>query len=427
MQKSLLSILLPAKPSPLVSITSIVLSMTMMALGSGLMFAYIPFALAQNGYPAWIAGSAVTAIAAGGIIGCLIAGPIIRRVGHARAFACCAALVVLSASIIALNIDPENWLFARFLYGLASNGNFIVTQSWLNHSSDNSWRGKAISVFYMAYVVGVGTGAFIFGFLPDNGASAPVLAIMFAAAGILPIGLTRLATPPPPERVDIDLKKTWKISPVGLIGIAASGGLSMLVQGFTPIYAAANNLGQRDIALLMFLMQLGMLAIQLPLGAISDRIDRRYVLVTTCLLACVLATGAAIIPFNGLLLTVLIFAAWSGATETIYSVSNAHANDRANPNDYVPLASTMLVAWSVAAFIFPAIVTAITPIVGSKAFMYAAIPIALVTAGFAAIRMTRRDAVPDEETENFEFRSATIPNAEILVNPEEIDEQIKPS
>jgi MFS family permease len=412
------------RTTPLISITSILMSISFMALGSGLMFAYIPFTLTRQGYPAWIAGSAVTAIAAGGIVGCLLAGPLIRRVGHARIFACFAALSIFSVALVATGVWPAGWLTARFIYGMASNGIFIVAQSWLNHSSDNSWRGRAMSVFYMAYVIGLGCGSFLFGQLPDEGRLAPLISIMFSTLGILPIGLTRLDTPPPPEKVHIDIRTTWQISPVGLIGILASGGLSMLVQGFTPIYAATNGMGQSQIAMLMFLMQLGMLAVQLPLGALSDRIDRRIVLIGTFLLVAVMAFAAAAIPFAGLLLVAVIFALWSGATETIYSVSNAHANDRANPEDFVTLASTMLVAWSAAAFVLPAIVTVVTPIIGPKAFMYAVIAVSLPTAGFVLYRLRRRTAVSEQESENFELRSAQMPNVEVLVNPEENEPQL---
>lgn len=410
--------------SPLASISSIILSMTAMAIGSGMMFAYIPFTLSQSGFPSWVAATAVTSIAAGGVVGCLIAGPMIRRVGHARVFSCFAALILISTGIIALGIDAYGWIAARFLYGIAANGNFIVTQSWLNHASENSWRGRAMSFFYMAYVLGIGVGSFIFGYMPDGGAAVPVAAIICVAIGILPIGLTRLAAPPAPERTSIDLVATWKISPVGLIGIFASGGLSMLVQGFTPIYAADIGFGQREIAWLMFLMQLGMLGVQLPLGALSDRIDRRIVLIGTCLLISAMAFTAAINPFTGLLVLALIFAIWSGATETIYSVSHAHANDRADPDDFVTLASTMLVAWSAAAFVLPAAVTALTPSFGPQVFMYFVVVMALLTAVFVAIRLRQREAVPDEETEAFGLRTAQAPNADVYYSPDKEEEPV---
>ena len=401
------------------SITSIIASMTLMALGNGIMFAYVPFALTQAGEPAWVAGTAVTLIAGGGVIGCLIAGPLIARVGHARMFSVFSAIIILSAAIVALGVIPWAWLASRFLYGIAMNGNFIVTQSWLNHSSANSWRGRAMSIFYLGYVLGLGTGAFIFGQIPAAGNMAPIATIMFACIGILPIALTKLATPPPPEGVTIALARTWKTSPVGFVGIMASGGLSMLVQGFTPIYAAQRGLSQGDISLLIFLMQLGMLGVQVPLGALSDKIDRRLVLLIACGLIATMALLATQVTFASILMAALIFAIWSGATESVYSIANAHANDRAKPEDYVPLASTMLVAWSAAAFVVPGVVTVITPSLGPVAFMYVIIALALAYGMFVMVRLTRRDAVPDEHTEQFEIRSAQIPNAETLMPNEE--------
>ncbi len=397
------------------SIFSIVFAMAISAVGSGIIFAYVPFTLAEGGYPPWIGGSAVTAIAAGGLGGCLAAGPLIRRVGHARAFACAAALVILSGIMVAIGVVPAAWIASRALYGFASNANFIVVQSWLNHAAANEWRGRAMSTFYMSYVVGLGTGSLMFGYLPSGDNTAPLVAVACYTLSILPIGLTSLSSPPPPESVSIDLKKAWRISPVALAGIFASGGLSMLVQGFTPIYAAGEGMARESVALLMFLMQLGMLGIQYPLGALSDFIDRRKVLVISCLLIAASACAAVFTSFELFIVAVLVFAIWSGSTETIYSISNAHANDRADPSDYVPLSSTMLVAWSVSAFIFPAIVTAATPVAGPKAFMYAAIFVALSYAAFALARIILASR-PAETGDAGGYRSAQLPNAEVLVS-----------
>jgi hypothetical protein len=112
---------------------------------------------------------------------------------------------------------------------------------------------------------------------------------------------------------------------------------------------------------------------------------------------------------------VAVFAVWSGATETIYSISNAHANDKADSGDYVALASTMLVGWSVSAFIMPGIVTAVTPILGPKAYMGACIAIAVCFAVFALYRVFATRVSKPTETEHFEIMTSQVPNAENLV------------
>ncbi|MEZ0002715.1 MFS transporter [Sinorhizobium fredii] len=400
--------------SSLLSIASIVTSMTAVAIGNGMMLAYVPFVLTRSAAPDWVPGAAVTAIAFGGLIGCVLAGPLIRRVGHARAFSCSMALVILAAVLISLGVHPLLWIFARALYGAAANTNFIISQSWLNHASDNHWRGKAMALFYMAYVIGLGAGAWLFGRIPVDGNIAPIITIFFTAIAILPIGLTRLPTPPAPARVSIDIAMAWRSSPVAFIGVLASGGLSMLVQGFTPIYAATNAMSQEDVAALMFVMQFGLLVIQYPMGSLSDRVDRRIVLVATCALIVAAGLAALVVSFDSLLLLMLVFALFAGAVETVYSIANAHANDRTDPADYVPLASTMLVAWSAAATLVPMFVTLLTPAFGAQLFIYSTMGVAVLYAAFVLVRLRMRERVPPQLCETFELRSAQVPNAGAL-------------
>ncbi|ASY71254.1 MFS transporter [Sinorhizobium fredii] len=400
--------------SSLLSIASIVTSMTAVAIGNGMMLAYVPFVLTRSAAPDWVPGAAVTAIAFGGLIGCVLAGPLIRRVGHARAFSCSMALVILAAVLISLGVHPLLWIFARALYGAAASTNFIISQSWLNHASDNHWRGKAMALFYMAYVIGLGAGAWLFGRIPVDGNIAPIITIFFTAIAILPIGLTRLPTPPAPARVSIDIAMAWRSSPVAFIGVLASGGLSMLVQGFTPIYAATNAMSQEDVAALMFVMQFGLLVIQYPMGSLSDRVDRRIVLVATCALIVAAGLAALVVSFDSLLLLMLVFALFAGAVETVYSIANAHANDRTDPADYVPLASTMLVAWSAAATLVPMLVTVLTPAFGAQLFIYATMAVAVLYAAFVLVRLRMRERVPPQQCETFELRSAQVPNAGAL-------------
>jgi len=405
-------------PSSLWSIASIVASMTAVAIGNGMMLAYVPFVLTRSAAPDWVAGAAVTAIAFGGLIGCVMAGPLIRRVGHARAFSCSMALVILAAVLISLGVNPFLWVLARALYGAAANTNFIITQSWLNHASDNHWRGKAMALFYMAYVIGLGAGAWLFGQVPAEGNIAPIVTIFFTAIAILPIGLTRLPTPPAPAKASIDIAMAWRNSPVAFIGVLASGGLSMLVQGFTPIYAAANAVSQESVATLMFVMQFGLILIQYPMGALSDRIDRRLVLVATCALIVAAGLAALVVSFGSFLLLIFVFAIFAGAVETVYSIANAHANDRTDPEDFVPLASTMLVAWSAAATVVPMLVTMLTPVFGVHLFIHATNVVAVLYAVFVLVRLRMRERVPPQLCETFEIRSAQVPNARAFAEAE---------
>jgi MFS family permease len=398
------------KPSaPLIAIASVVVSMALIAVGNGLMFAYIPVRLGAEGFdPTW-AGLIITGLSAGGLAGCILTGPLVRRVGHARAFMVLSALIALSNAAVGAGTHPIVWIAARALYGFSICGLFIVAQSWLNDAVANAIRGRVMAFFYVAYVAGLGVGYGTLALVDINTAEAPLVGIAFTALSILPVGMTRLAQPPAPRAASVALRRAWRISPVGVAGMLAVGGLSMAIAGFAPIHATAKGYSQADVALLLSAMPVGTLILQIPLGWISDRTDRRYVLIAASALAA--GAGAFALGFDGgaLAALIVIYVVWDGASESIYSLASAHAADRAGKDDMVALSSSLLFAWSLSGFIVPGIVTALSAIYGTQAFVYVAIVIATGFCLFMLWRVATTQAVPATETGSFAPMTAQAP------------------
>lgn len=411
-------------PTPAIAVASIILSVGLVAIGNGLMFAFIPLRLAAEGFsPTW-AGAILTALAAGGMVGCFMTGHMVRRVGHARVFMTLTAIVILSNAFIGMMTEPYLWLGSRVLYGFAMNGLFIVAQSWLNDVLENNIRGRVMAIFYVTYVVALGLGSFSLRFIDIATNAAPMIGVVFAAVSIIPVGLTRLRPPPPPETASIALKLAWQVSPVGVAGMLAVGGLSMMVAGFAPIHATAAGLSQQDVALLMFAMPVGTILIQIPAGWISDRMDRRYVLVASSLLVIVGGILATRVDGGALIWMLAVYMIWSGATEAIYSISSAHAGDRAHKGDLVALSSTMLFAWSLSGFLIPGGTTLLTAVFGTEAFMYVAIVVAVAFCAFVLWRIRLAEAPSSEETTDFAPLPAQVPlPAELAFYPDETAEE----
>jgi MFS family permease len=167
--------------APLIAIASVIISMALIAIGNGLMFAYIPVRLGDDGFdPTW-AGLIVTGLSAGGLAGCILTGPMVRRVGHARAFMVLSALIALSNAAIGAGPIPLLWIAARALYGFAICGLFIVAQSWLNDALPNSIRGRVMAVFYVAYIAGLGVGYATLAAIDIHTAAASLIGITFTA------------------------------------------------------------------------------------------------------------------------------------------------------------------------------------------------------------------------------------------------------
>jgi MFS family permease len=405
--------------APAIAVASVILSMMLIAVGNGLLFAYVPVRLGSIGLPPTWAGLILTGLSAGGMVGCFLTGAIVRRVGHARAFMTFSAMIILSNAAIGVGTYPVLWVAARAFYGFAICGLFIVAQSWLNDAVGNAIRGRVMAIFYIAYIVGLGLGSLTLTLVDLETNAAPFVAIVFAALSIIPVGMTTLRAPPPPESASIAFRQAWRISPVGLAGMLAVGGLSMMVAGFAPIHATASGFTKNEVSFLMVSMELGTILVQLPFGWISDRTDRRYVLIAAALL--VIAAGVAATQTIGaaFIVVTLVFMIWSGATESIYSISSAHANDRAGKDELVALSSTMLFAWSLSGFVIPGAATALTAAFGTEAFMFIAIGIAAVFCGFVAWRVTQKPAAPADAGPGFAPMSAQAPlPAELAFPPD---------
>ncbi|RWG92225.1 MFS transporter [Mesorhizobium sp.] len=402
----------PGQSAPLIAIASVIVSMALIAIGNGLMFAFIPVRLGADGFdPTW-AGLIVTGLSAGGLAGCILTGPLVRRVGHARAFMVLSALIALSNVAIGAGPMPLLWIAARALYGFAICGLFIVAQSWLNDALPNAIRGRVMAVFYVAYIAGLGVGYATLAAIDIQTAAAPLIGIAFTELSILPVGMTRLAQPPAPQAASVALGQAWRISPVGVVGMLAVGGLSMIISGFAPIHATAKGYSQAEVALLLSAMPVGTLILQIPLGWLSDRTDRRYV-VAASLLAIAFDGGA-------LMALVAIYLIWDGASESIYSLSSAHAADRARKEELLALSSSLLFAWSLSGFIVPGIVTALSAVFGTGTFIYVGIAIASAFCLFVLWRVFAARPMPAAATGSFAPMSAQTPlPVELAFAPEE--------
>ncbi len=406
-----------------IAMSGIIISMMMLAAATGIAFAYIPITLSNSGFEPWIASAMFPAISFGGLLGCLVVGYLLRLSGHARVFMSVYALIIWSFLIILLTDDPYIWIFARALYGFGTNGAFIVAQSWLHDACTDDNRGRVITTFYVSYVVSLGFGSFSIGYI-DVASNVPMaLCVGLVTLAILPVGLTRLRQPEPPEGFNIQVRKLWKLSPVGLMGMLCVGGLTMTLQGFAPIYAGELDYSPSDIGLLLLVMQMGLLVVQLPMGAASDRVDRRYILLIVALLSTIFGIFAIITESNlNFIWLIIMFALWSGSIETIYSVSSALANDRADPKHYVFLSSTLMIVWSAGAFIIPLMSTVLLNFLPVKMFMWLLLILSGVFAIFVALRIFVREAAPQEDMENFQYATAQVVNTGEYYNPEMIAE-----
>lgn len=406
-------------PNPYLAVAAIILGVALLQLANGALLTFLPVRLTLDSYSAGSIGLIATGHAAGFLVGCLTTTRIIRQVGHIRAFAVFAAMMSATAIAFSLWIDPVYWMGLRIITGFCSAGLFTVAESWLAERTPAALRGRVLSVYMIFNKVGFAGGQLMLAVGDVAGLAFYMGGAALYALCLIPVALTTSTSPSVPDIAPLRLRELYRIAPAGVVGCFATGLINSAVISLSPVYGARLGLSTTAIAILMAITQAGSLAFQWPLGWLSDRIDRRHVIVGCTAAVALVSLLLGFVPADWLGAIYLLFALWGGFALSVYAVCVAHANDFSESGRTVQLSSSLLLCWALGSAVGPTLATLMMDRFGPGGlFQYAA----LVAAGLALFvlwRTTKRASIPAAEREPFVNVPATSPIAMDMEGVEE--------
>ncbi len=336
--------------------------------GNGLQGTLITLRGAEEGFDAAFIGLMGTAYFGGFLVSCVISPRLLKAVGHIRVFAALAAIASAVSLTLVLWIEPLTWIVLRFIMGFCFSGLFMAIESWLNEATANKDRGRVLSIYRVVDLSVVTGSQFMLPLFGVGSFAIFALAAMMISLSLVPVSLADRSNPKPPEQVSFDLKTIWSISPLACLGCITIGLTNSAFRTIGPLFANDAGLDTAGVAVFMSAGIVGGAVLQYPLGWMSDRLDRRYVFITATL-------GAAAAGFflsnyaasNPMLLNIGIFA-FGAFSLPLYSLSAAHANDRADRGQYVLVAAGLSFFYSIGAAAGPFAVAWVMKIFGTSAF-----------------------------------------------------------
>lgn len=321
--------------------------------GNGLQGTLVALRGASEGFSPATIGWMGTAYFAGFLLGCLAITRILRSVGHVRAFAALAAMASSGTLLLVLVIDPFMWSIMRFLTGFCFAGLFTVMESWLNSGVRNEDRARVLAL-YRIIDLGSVTGAQflipIFG--ADGFAIFAIMSIMITLS-LVPVSLGDRSNPAPPDEVRLDLGRAWRISPLAAIACIAVGLSNSAFRTLSPVYAEQIGMSVTDVVTFVSVSIIGGALIQYPLGHLSDRWDRRRVLLLTSVGAMASALAIAFLAGTDPLFNFVAVFIFGSFAMPMFSLSAAHANDRAEPSEFVLVNAALMLFYSIGAIAGP--------------------------------------------------------------------------
>jgi MFS family permease len=265
------------------------------------------------------------------------------------------AALALSALVLALFPFAPSvlwWFPLRVLLGVGAEALFVMTETWTNELSTETTRGRSMALYTAALSLGMVCGPSLLAWIGTD-QKAYFVGAAIAASACLLIILPWVLTPPRFEASGTNPVRYMRMAPIGMATTALNAAIETAGLSFIALYAAGQGWSEQGAMRLISTLMLGAIILQLPIGWIADRVNRRRLALT---LAALSAAGALLWPFvlGNLWLTYAVIFVWGGLFVGIYTVMLAMVGDRFKGAELVGIYGAMGFAWGGGALIGPA-------------------------------------------------------------------------
>ena len=363
-------------------------------LGDGLQGTLLAVRADLEGFSATLTGLIMSTFYLGFLLGSIMTPTLTIKVGHIRVFAAFAALSSAAILIHALFVTVPVWIAMRLVSGFCFAGLYIVAESWLNDSATNETRGKLLSIYMVVTYIGVGAGQLLLNLADPVAYPLFILTSVLISIAVVPLLLSAGSPPTFQDSVRISLLQLYRLTPLGIVGMFAVGMVTATFFALGPVYAQRMGLGIKDISYFMAAAVVGTVLLQGPIGALSDRFDRRMILTLVTVLtalAALLCIPAAQHSTNALFLAIAIF---GGLAFPLYSVCIAYTNDHLDPNQMIAASGALVLVGGLGAITGPVLFASIMDRFGIQALFWSIAWVHGLTGLFAIYRMIRSKPVP---------------------------------
>lgn len=367
----------------------LLLGVMLLMVGNGVQGSLLGIRGALEGFSTFELSVVMSAYFLGFLGGSRLAPKMIRRVGHVRVFSALGSMISAVLILYPMLIDWTAWALMRVLIGFCFSGIYVTAESWLNNTASNETRGQALSAYMIVQMLGIIASQGLLAMGDPGGFGLFIIPSVLVSMAFMPILLADTPAPTFDEIKPMSFLQLFRTSPLGCAGMLLTGGVFSAMFGMASVYGAMSAMTISQIAIFVAAMYVGGLVLQYPIGWLSDRMDRRSLILWMSAAGAVVMAVAAVVPlpFN---LEVLVAALLGGIINPLYSLLIALTNDYLT-KEQMPGASAGLIFLNGFGAIFgPLVAGWLMGVIGPKGYFLIIGAFFAALAGYAAYRMTRR-------------------------------------
>ncbi|MDG1861889.1 MAG: MFS transporter [Yoonia sp.] len=386
------------------------LGIFMLMVGNGLQGTLLGLRGNQEGFSTFALSIIMSAYFVGFLFSSQTTPKLIRRVGHVRVFAALGSTISAVLIMYPVLVEPWAWTLGRVVIGFCFCGVYITAESWLNDASSNATRGKALSIYLMVQMAGIVAAQYIVSQGDVGGYALFIIPSILVSMAFAPILLSIRPTPQFSQTKPMSIRRLIQASPLGCMGMFLLGGVFSAQFGMSAVYGSQVGLSVGQISLFVSAIYVSALIAQYPIGWISDKIDRRILILW---LAMIGGSGTLIAFFiPGQFTVILISAAILGGTSNpLYALLIAYTNDYLEREDMAAASGGLLFINGIGAIAGPLIVGWMMAEIGANAFWLFSSTLMFLVGVYAIYRMARRSrsALDLDQTSYSAVSSASSP------------------
>ncbi len=317
-----------------------------------MLFPLLALALEEMG----AAGSTIGLLSTVGSVATLGITPLIPRL--LRVFGTLPLLVgstfVAIACTLAFNGWPEIWIWfpLRFVNSAALLLLFVVSEIWVNQFAEDHNRGRVLGIYVACFSGGAAIGPGMLYVVGTTGWLPYMAAAGLMAVAAVPLAFVRGVVPVFDERPSRAFRSFLVAAPLAGYAALAYGAVETSLLGLLPIYAVRTGSSPEAAALLLSFFGLGNVVLQFPVGWLSDRLDRRRLLLACAVVgACGALAVPSLISQPGLLELALVL--WGGVVAGMYTVGLAVIAERFTGADLAAANSAFIFLYGLGMLVGP--------------------------------------------------------------------------
>lgn len=373
---------------------ALLLGMMLLMLGNGMQGTLLGIRGGQENMSTFQLSIVMSCYFLGFLFGSRMVPDMIRRVGHVRVFAALGSMI--SAVLIMYAVAPNwiAWSLMRVVIGFSFAGVYITAESWLNDASSNENRGQALSLYLIVQMIGIIAAQGLLNLGDPGGFILFIIPSVLVSIAFTPILLSVAQAPAFASTKPLSFKRLYQTSPLGCVGMFLLGGIFSAQFGMAAVWGTQAGLSVKEISIFVAGIYVGGMVFQYPIGWLSDRIDRRKVILGVSAMG---ALGLLIPVFWDVPFWVLcgVGALGGAVSNPLYSLLLAYVNDYLDRTDMAAASAGLLFINGLGAISGPVITGWIMGVFGPSGFFLFMALLFAALAGYGLWRMTQRKHVAD--------------------------------